>query len=77
MQLQDYKEPSIILGIGAATWSKINYEPIGPITHRVVLPCTNIQHCLRFCLDHLNRVKMAAFVLSSIEETEKSRVGGG
>jgi hypothetical protein len=36
-----------------------------------VVFCESIQHCLRFCLDHLNSVKMAAFQFqSSIGETE-------
>jgi hypothetical protein len=43
-----------------------------------VVFCECVQHNMRFCLDHLNCVKMAAFqILSSIEEAEKSRVGGG
>jgi hypothetical protein len=42
-----------------------------------VVFCEGVQHRLRFCLNHLNYLKMAAFqFLSSIKETEKSRVGG-
>jgi hypothetical protein len=39
--------------------------------------CVGVQHGLRFCLHHLNYVKIAAFsVLFSIGETGKGRIGG-
>jgi hypothetical protein len=36
-----------------------------------------VQHRLWFCLDHLNRVKMAAFQFYLQSGKQKSRVGGG
>jgi hypothetical protein len=36
-----------------------------------VVFCEGVQHRLRFCLDHLHYVKMAAFEFYLVKETEK------
>jgi hypothetical protein len=38
--------------------------------------CEGVQHRLRFCLDHLNCVEMAAFQFHLQSGKQKSRVGG-
>jgi hypothetical protein len=42
-----------------------------------VVFCEGVQHRLRFCLDHLSCVKMAAFQFYRQSEKQKSNVGGG
>jgi hypothetical protein len=42
-----------------------------------VLFFEDVQHRLRFCLDHLSYVKMAAFQFYLQSGKQKSRVGGG
>jgi hypothetical protein len=41
-----------------------------------VVFCEGVQHRLRFCLEHLNCVKMAAFQFYFQSGKQKSRVGG-
>jgi hypothetical protein len=36
--------------------------------------CEAVQHCLRFCLDHLGCVKMAAFQLGKQRKVAKDQV---
>jgi hypothetical protein len=88
-----YKEPSKISGTDAAIWSKTNFRPPEVVPFHVNAPFSvllpffkcilevvffeNIQHRQRIFLDHLNCVKIEASLLSSIGETENSRMGRG